>query len=203
MNKQIIPPWLEDWYRGLIDPVTQWAIRQKIDPNILTAISLGITAVSAVFLYNGHLRVGGVLILLGGTFDILDGAVARATNRSSTFGALWDSALDRYAEFLIFFGLLFYFLHRGLFFHQTAIMAICWALTGSMMVSYVRARAEGLGLECKVGLMQRPERVVLLGFGAIFHESVLTFFIVIIAVFANFTAVQRIHHVWSATRRDV
>ena len=202
MDKQLIPSWLENWYRGFINPLQQWAITNKIDPNNLTLISLAITAMSAVFLYYGHLRMGGVLILLGGTFDILDGTVARATNRISKFGAFWDSVLDRYSEFLIFFGLLFYFFHRGVFSHQTTIMAICLALTGSMMVSYIRARAEGLGLECKLGIMQRPERIVLLGFGAIFHEAILSFFIIIIAVLSNWTAVQRIYHVWTVTHRD-
>ena len=202
MSQQLIPSWLENWYRGFINPLQQWAIKNKIDPNVLTLISLAITALSAVFLYYGHLRMGGVLILLGGTFDILDGAVARATGRISKFGAFWDSTLDRYSEFLIFFGLLFYYFHRGLFYHQTTILAICLAMTGSMMVSYIRARAEGLGLECKLGIMQRPERIVLLGFGAIFHEKILSFFILVIAVLSNWTAVQRIYHVWTVTRRD-
>ena len=107
---------------------------------------------------------GGGIILFAGLFDMMDGQVARIGKMSSTFGALYDSVLDRYSELTVFFGICFYLINQG--YVISSIVAFI-ALIGSLMVSYVRARAEGLGLECKVGFMQRPERVVLTGLGAL------------------------------------
>ncbi|MDL1874577.1 DNA-directed RNA polymerase subunit beta' [Cytophagia bacterium CHB2] len=125
------------------------------------------------------------------------GRVARATNRVTKFGALYDSTLDRYSEVFVFFGLAYFFVNID----PDALwrpVAVAVALGGSMMVSYIRARAEGLNLDCKVGLMQRPERVVSLGVGALISQEVLTWVIIAIAILANFTAIQRLHHVWIA-----
>jgi CDP-diacylglycerol--glycerol-3-phosphate 3-phosphatidyltransferase len=155
----------------------------------------------------GRFFIGGILILVSGTLDIIDGKVARATNRVTKFGALYDSTLDRYSEVMIFFGAGYYFafyagewvlfsINMSLF----AILAVSIALAGSIMTSYVRARAEGLGLECKIGMMQRPERVVFLGFGAIFGRYTLVIALILIAVFANLTAIQRLHHVWKSEK---
>ena len=160
-----------------------------------------ISIVTTYIVATGHLRWGGVLILLGGTFDILDGKVARATHRVTKFGALYDSTLDRYSEVMIFFGLAYYFSrvefnYLGVDWSIWIVVAISIAIGGSIMTSYIRARAEGLGMECKVGIMQRPERIVYLGFGALFHEVTLVLAILVIAVLANVTAIQRIYHIW-------
>ena len=137
---------------------------------------------------------------------MMDGQVARIGKMSSTFGALYDSVLDRYSELTVFFGICFYLINQG--YVISSIVAFI-ALIGSLMVSYVRARAEGLGLECKVGFMQRPERVVLTGLGALccgifapmmenneMFEPIMIFVIplLIVAIFSNITAFARLNH---------
>ena len=149
---------------------------------------------------------GGGIILFAGLFDMMDGQVARIGKMSSTFGALYDSVLDRYSELTVFFGICFYLINQG--YVISSIVAFI-ALIGSLMVSYVRARAEGLGLECKVGFMQRPERVVLTGLGALccgifapmmenneIFEPIMIFVIplLIVAIFSNITAFARLNH---------
>lgn len=141
------------------------------------------------------------MILIAGLFDILDGRVARATNRVTKFGALYDSTLDRYGEVLIFFGLAYYFSRSelmlwGFDWSTLVILSVSMALGGSVMTSYVRARAEGLGLECKVGIMQRSDRLVYLGIGALFFKFTLVLALILIAIMANITAIQRLYHVW-------
>ena len=195
-KKQFIPDGLKNLYLSLLSRLIRWLADKGIHPNVLTTLTFLFSLLSGVVLAQGHLRLGGVLILVAGTFDILDGAVARLAGLATKFGAFYDSTLDRYAEFFTFFGILFYYLHASPV-NDFLILTVCLAMCGSLMVSYVRARAEGLGLECKIGIMQRPERIVLLGFGAIFHENILTTAIVLIAVFANFTAVQRIFYIKS------
>lgn len=195
MSKNLIPAWLENGYRNALAPLVRWAVCKNLDPNLITTWSLVLNVISAGVMVAGHLRWAGALILLAGTLDIMDGALARAAGRMTKFGALYDSTLDRYSEMVVFFALLFYYLNRGYAAGSWVIISICLALCGSLMVSYVRARAEGLGFECKIGLMQRPERIVLLGFGALFHEAVLAVFIALIAVLSNITAVQRIIHI--------
>ena len=144
---------------------------------------------------------GGV-ILFAGLFDMMDGRVARLGNMSSKFGALYDSVLDRYSELMTFFGICYYLSMKDYFFY--ALIAFV-ALIGSLMVSYVRARAEGLGIECKVGFMQRPERVVLTSLGALFcgvfkditafdPMLILIVPLAFVAVFANITAFARVRH---------
>lgn len=149
-----------------------------------------------------YVGVGGGVVLFAGLFDMLDGRVARMGNMVSRFGAFYDSVLDRYSELFTLFGIFFYLILQG--YVVWAIVAFV-ALIGSIMVSYVRARAEGLGLECKVGLMQRPERVVLTSLGAIFCGVfgdcrafdpilILTVPLAVIALLANVTAFVRVAH---------
>lgn len=201
-----LPEWIRNFYLRLISPIINYFIKRQLNPNHFTTIGLIISIISAYFFAIGALRLAGALMLLGGTFDIIDGKVARATNRVSKFGALYDSTLDRYAEVTIFFGLAYYFVHSDWMVGRIDLsllgaVAVCMALGGAVMTSYVRARAEGLGLECKVGTMQRPERVVLIAFAAIFHKVVLVIVILIVAIFANYTAIQRLYHVW-ITEKD-
>ncbi|RMF55602.1 MAG: CDP-alcohol phosphatidyltransferase family protein [Calditrichaeota bacterium] len=134
---------------------------------------------------------------------MIDGKVARRGGLSSHFGALFDSSLDRYAEFFMFFGVGIFFLRQDTPLGMWTTIFAFLALGGSMMVSYVRARAEGLGYECKVGVMQRAERIVLIGVSSLLHEYVLMVVVWLIAILANFTAFQRMYHVWHSEKSAV
>ncbi len=194
----VLPDVIKNWYLRLIQPVVEFFVKLELNPNFFTTIGFILTIGAAILFASGYLSVAGAIILLAGTFDIIDGKVARATNRVTKFGALYDSTLDRYAEVIMFFGLAFYFVKADMFITS---IAVSFALGGSVMVSYVRARAEALGFQCKVGIMQRPERVVYIGFGAVFsilHLYTLIFAVLLIAIFANVTAIQRIYHIWVA-----
>jgi len=190
----ILPEGIKEWYLKLIQPVVDFFIKLELNPNFFTTIGFILTVGAGILFGIGYLRTAGVIILLAGTFDIVDGKVARLSKRVTRFGALYDSTLDRYSEVIMFFGLAFFFVKADMFLTS---VAVSFALGGSVMVSYVRARAEALGFHCKVGIMQRPERIVYIGFGAIIHMWALIFAIMLIAVFANVTAIQRIVHVWT------
>lgn len=170
-------------------------------PNGLTIVGFIVMCGAAVVIASGNLAPGGMLIGFAGIFDALDGSLARLTNRASRFGAFLDSTTDRFAEGALYLGILFSYLQRGVTF---AAYLVYLALLGSLMVSYARARAEGIGVECNEGLLTRFERMGLLVLGLIF-----TFFfgdisvivvLTIIAILANITAVQRIWLVYAATR---
>jgi len=158
----------------VIDPFVKLLIKLGLTPNMVTSIGFVLNiGVAVIFIVGaeegnrGDLRyVGwaGGLILFAGLFDMLDGQVARLGNMKSTFGALYDSVLDRYSELIMFLGICYYLVGHHYFISSIAAFI---AMIGSMMVSYVRARAEGLGIDCKGGLMQRPERVVTIGLFAI------------------------------------
>ncbi len=184
----------------VLGPVMRWMVRHHVHPNLLTTLGF-LSVVGAGFLYHvDHVRWAGALVLLGGVWDIFDGQVARLGGTASKFGAFYDSTLDRISEIVVFLGLLSLYNRYGKELADVwMVYAIVLAMAGSLMVSYTRARAEGLGLECKVGLMQRPERIVLLGlgslsFGLMWGGVVLQIAIVLVAALTNVTAVQRI--VW-------
>ena len=181
-----------------------------ITPNMLTVIGLLLSGLTAIVIAQGFIFLGGWLVLFAGIFDMFDGAMARVRNAATTFGAFLDSTLDRYSEGIILFGLLYYALqHPGLQdslwpmqHEQTWMIAFVYiALLGSLMVSYTKARAEGLGLECKTGLLARPERVILLAIGLITHTGIWA--LALLAVFSNVTALERIFSIWRATRQSV
>jgi phosphatidylglycerophosphate synthase len=156
-------------YRAL-NPIIYLLKKTGVTPNGITTIGLLITIVSAIILVYGaeygergdyrYIAWFGVVLLLAGMFDMLDGQLARVTNKMSVFGALYDSVLDRYSEMLMFFGIAYYLVSHDYFLSSVFTFI---AMIGSIMVSYVRARAESLGAECKVGMMQRPERVLTIG----------------------------------------
>ena len=182
--------------------------RLGITPNTLTIVGLIISMITAGVIAQGYLLVGGLLVLFAGIFDMFDGALARAQNASSTFGAFLDSTLDRYSEGIILFGLFWYALqartlHENLwpFLHEQSWMlsSIYIAVVGSLMVSYAKARAEGLGLECKTGLLARPERVVILAIGLLTNTAIWA--VLLLAIFSNFTAVERIVYIRRITRQ--
>ncbi len=233
MAKQLLRDKLQKVVYKIIDPVVKGLIKLGLTPNAVTAIGLILNiGVAVIFIVGaeesnrGDLRwVGwaGALILFAGVFDMLDGQVARIGNMSSVYGALFDSVLDRYSEFLMFLGICYYLVAKHYFI--SSLFAFI-ALIGSMMVSYTRARSEGLGIQNKGGLMQRPERVVLVGVSAIacgltaniiggdyklfmpgirYHVfetmTVFTLPVTIMAVLTNFTAIKRLTDAKKALRK--
>ena len=170
-----------------------------LSPNALTLFGFAVTLAVAWVLSTGRFFSGGLLVLFSGAFDFLDGALARATGRSTKFGAFLDSTLDRFSDAALFLGLLAYYASQGSHYQVILIGA---ALTGSLATSYTRARAEGLGLKDEVGLFTRTERIILLAIGLIighWHSDAMTVVLWIIAVLSNLTALQRIYHVWRQT----
>ena len=205
MNIELIPPAVKSGFRKIVSPVVAIFVRYQLNPNWLTTISFFVSVAAAIQFGRGALRGGALLTLLGGLFDMIDGAVARASQRVTRFGALYDSTLDRYAEILTLMGIGYFFFNsngRGLESGLFVSMVVLAALSGSLMVSYVRARAEALNFECKVGIVQRPERVVLIGVGALISPSGLVWAMIAIAFFANMTAIQRIINVWLMSRSE-
>ena len=171
-----------------------------LTPNALTTIGLGLNVGAAAVIAAGSYAWGAVAFLGASAFDSLDGAVARATGRSSPFGAFFDSLADRYAEAAILLGLAASFVLRG---DLVLTAATAVALLGSLMVSYARARAEGLGIDCEIGLLQRPERVLLLTVGLLVPDLLLAPTVWILAAVTNVTVVQRALHVRRELERRV
>lgn len=166
--------------------------RTRLTPSKVTVAGFVLITGAVWLLAIGAFRWAGCLILLASSFDILDGALARAKNEASRFGAFLDSTLDRYSEAFVFFGLLLHYERNAP--GSTEVWLIYLAVSGSLLISYARARAEGLGFECKVGLLERPERVVLIVFGLLTGWMYLTLWA--LAILTHVTAVQRIFHVW-------
>ena len=167
-------------------------------PNMATVLGLVLNAITAAILAMGSLRLGGVMLLFAGMFDMVDGALARVRNQKTTFGAFFDSTLDRYSEGIIILGVILYVNSLPPSTEKAWTLALAYiAGLGSLMVSYARARAEGLGLEMKSGLMARPERVLVLAVGLILGaEQWLLWTLLLLAVTSVFTSVQRIVAVW-------
>jgi len=209
----------------VLNPLVRLIQKLGITPNGITTIGMFFTILSAVVLIMGaeegergdyrYISWFGGITLFAGLFDMLDGQLARMTNKASTFGALYDSVLDRYSEMVMFLGICYYLVSHHYF--LSSLFAFI-AMIGSIMVSYVRARSESLGVECKVGIMQRPERVLTIGISAILYGvithfigdfkiviswfpyqlieniSIFTIPIFILAILTNFTAFQRLNH---------
>jgi CDP-diacylglycerol---glycerol-3-phosphate 3-phosphatidyltransferase len=191
---------------GIIKPLIDVLVRHRVHPNLLTTLGFVATLGAGMAFHQHYVRAAGFLILLGGFFDILDGRVARLTGLGSKFGAFYDSTLDRISEIVVFMGILsLYNSYRQELGDVGMIYLVMLAMAGSLMISYTRARAEALGLDCKVGLMPRAERVVLIGaaalfFGQAWNGLVLKIVIVILAVLTNLTAFQRIVWVYQHAR---
>ncbi len=220
----MLPRSIQDGFQNLLQPLIRLFIRFRVNPNWFTTVGLIFNVFAAVSFGLGamygqrtdlsYVGWGGFWVLMGGICDIMDGKVARGTGLSTKFGALYDSVLDRYSEVIMFIGMGYYLIAQGYFYESI----FCFvALGGSTMVSYIRARSEGLQLDCKVGLMQRPERVVWLGLGSLFcgwstlvvdpsfvveyagwHVFkpiyIFTVPVFVVAVLSNFTCVQRMVH---------
>jgi CDP-diacylglycerol--glycerol-3-phosphate 3-phosphatidyltransferase len=186
----------EAWVRRKAEALMSALARMPVTPNQLTVIGLALTFLAAVLAAFGYLRWAGVVLIFAGTFDILDGALARSTRRSYPYGAFLDSTLDRYSEGAMYIGLLAYFISAGGPLQRWLMLATGAALAGSFLVSYVRARAQSLGFTCETGLFARPERVVVTVIGLIFGGVVLYAVVFLLAILTNLTALQRIREVW-------
>ena len=180
---------VKDDFAELLEPSTQYLVKKRLRPNALTMAGFLLNLVAAVLFGFDYLRWAGLIVLLAGVFDFLDGQVARVGRSETTFGALLDSTVDRYSEIVIWFGVAVSFIRSDSLWTTSAVF---FALAGSLMVSYIRARVEGLGEECKVGFMQRPERVIAIGVGALVGEIGLTVAIWAIAFLSNYTALHRV-----------
>ncbi|MHB8881702.1 MAG: CDP-alcohol phosphatidyltransferase family protein [Thermodesulfovibrionales bacterium] len=171
-------------------PLTPLVRLIAVEPNSLSLTGFAVT-IGASFLLVSDLFWGALAVLAGTFFDILDGVAARVHKKESDFGAFLDSVLDRYSDSLIFIAVGLHLLKKG---SLTGAVLSIGVLTGSLIISYTRARAEGLGMSCKVGLMERPERIVLLVLGAI--TGMIQPMLWLLLLLTHLTALQRIHHVW-------
>lgn len=180
-------------------PIARLLARTPLTPNALTWLGFCITIGAAVLIVTDHFLAAGVVVLVAGLFDMLDGALARLTGRVSRFGAILDSTLDRLSEAALLLALLAVST-RGQ--HITASLLIGFTLLGSLMVSYIRARMEGMGIECQAGFFTRPERVVILALGLLLNqfENALLAALAIIAFFSWVTVVERLVYAWRQTR---
>src|SRR6266852_9889685 len=204
MFTQKFQAWVRKWAERLVSVFRD----SPLTPKMLALFGLVITAAGAAVLGLGQLFIAGVILLFAGLFDIFDGALARASGKVYRYGAFLDYTVDRYSEGVVYLGILIYFLdqHDGL---RPIIVLI--ALAGSFLVSYVRARAQSLGFTCDVGILARPERVVIIVAGLLLESigvrvgpwSPLTVALLILAVGTNFTAVQRIWVVWQQNRAEL
>ena len=182
-------------------PVARGLARLGVSPNAVTFAGLAGAGVSAYLISEGIFWAGGVVMLLAGILDLFDGALARATGQDSDFGALLDSVIDRVSEIVVLLGLLLFYARNG---SVEGSVLVYLAAGGSVMVSYLRARSEGLGIECKVGIMTRPERVAALGFGLIIGHwlpNVVLAVLGAIAALTILTTAQRLFHTWRSLKR--
>jgi phosphatidylinositol phosphate synthase len=195
----LVPSWLKVAGRALLDPVVRLAVRLRVTPNMVTVIGLLLTLVAATLIASEALLVGAAILTVGSLFDAVDGALARARGGGTAFGGFLDSTLDRAGEAILYMGVAGYYLRTAQD-PTLPVLAAFVALSGSFLVSYSRARAEGVGFHASVGVAPRTERLVLiivgialagLGFGAALLGA-----ITIIAALTVATLVQRIWHVW-------
>lgn len=203
---KLLPDWVTTGYLRLIDPAANWLVKKQVHPNSITVFGTLCTVAGGILYAAGHIRTGGWVLSLTALFDVLDGTVARRSNRSSTFGAFLDSTLDRLADGFVLGGLAVFYATSRLHGSVPLMITALLGLMGAFLTSYTRARAESLGLDAKVGLLQRPERVVLMAapqalFGLVFDGWALAIIVVILTVTAWITVIQRVDYVYTATTR--
>lgn len=184
-------------FGGILEPIARLVGRTGVSPNVVTMMGVVLNLGVAWVLAQGYMRIGGLLLPLVSLFDALDGTLARLTGKRSRFGAFLDSTMDRFSEAIVYLGLLVFYTRLGA---GREILLIYVTIVGSLMVSYARARAEGLGLDCKVGLLTRLERTVVLTVALILDQVPTALWV--LAILTNFTALQRMYHVWKATHGD-
>jgi len=192
-SKTLIPESVKKTYLSLLNPVVDFVVALNMHPNTLSFMGFFFIVASVIFIVLGYLHLSAGLMLIAGIFDNIDGHAARKSNKSSKFGALLDSTLDRVSEFFFLAGAGYYFITDGLYISAIAsVFAVCF----SLLVSYVRARAEGLGFICDVGFIQREERVVLLGVSGVLHRTFFVLVIWFIALSSLVTLIQRLVDIW-------
>lgn len=202
---QILPDWLKNGYLRLMEPLADWLVRRRVHPNTITIVGTLFMVAGGVLYGTGHIMSGGWLLGLTALTDVLDGMVARRGNSTSVFGAFLDSSLDRVADGAVLGGLAVFYALNPVH-HSVPMVVVCLAgIIGAFMTSYTRARAESLGLDAKVGMLQRPERVVLLSapqalFGLTLNGWILAIIINILTITAWITVVQRVKYVYDKTR---
>jgi len=205
----VIPQRVKDGFVRLMAPLARGLILAGVPPNTITTLGTLVVLGSGLAFGTGSIRLGGLLLLVSGLFDLLDGQVARQGGKTTTFGAFYDSTLDRVGEGAVFTGLIFYFLRGPLpaDLKPRAIAAGLLALVASLLVSYTRARAEALGVDNKVGIAARAERILLLGLPALAlgagpgRPGVVLFWIVAVLAFVSaITVIQRVVHVARVAR---
>lgn len=189
--------WIGIGAQFVLDRIVRALSLWKIHPNILTALGLAINIVAAVLFGKGHFRAAGLVVLGASIFDLVDGRVARASNTATSFGAFFDSVVDRYSDMALYMGLLVYYARVGRFLY---LVLVALVMAGSVMISYTRARAESLIPSCKVGFLERPERVVLIIIGALMDRMAPVLWI--IAVLSNITVVHRCIYTWRQTQQQ-
>lgn len=180
------------------DPVTRLLFRARVRPNHLTVLGLGVSVVAAHAFSQGRLRLGAALLIVAGLFDFFDGLLARLSNSESAFGAFLDSVVDRYSDLVVLLGIALYYERHD---DGLGVFLTLATLVGTIMVSYTKARAESVGVKCEIGLMERPERMIMLIAGGLFHQ--LTLALILLAVLTNVTALQRIMYVRKVARVKV
>ena len=194
---------LDSWRKVIAEQITKPIVnvisRTPLTPNIITGIGFIITIVAGVLIATEHFLAAGIVVLLAGLFDMLDGALARATGKTSRFGAILDSTLDRLSEAILLVTLLAVFAKYG---QVTESILAAVALVGSLVVSYIRARMEGLGIECKAGLFTRPERVIILALGLLLSrfDNALLITLAVITFFSWITVIERMVYAWHQTK---
>jgi len=183
----------------LIQPVVRPLAKTGITPNTITWLGFLLSAGGASLIITGHLFAAGCVVVVAGLFDMLDGALARYTKQVTQSGAILDSTLDRLAEAVLLLGILLLYAREG---STIGILLVGVTLVGSLLVSYIRAKAESLDIECQVGLFTRPERVIVLALGLLLSqfEYALIIALSVIVLFSLFTAGQRLLHVWHQTK---
>ena len=188
---------LRERFKGVLDPIGAFFNQLGLHPNTMTLLGLAGNAAGAVLLAQGHMTLGGLIILLMGPVDALDGTMARLRGEPTKFGGFVDSVTDRYSELVIFGGLMFFYAQQS---DWLSLLAVYAAASGSVLVSYIRARGQSLGMDTKVGVLTRFERFIVLSPALIFNVPLVGIWIV--AVLANITALQRIADVRRQSRNN-
>jgi CDP-diacylglycerol--glycerol-3-phosphate 3-phosphatidyltransferase len=186
--------------RKVLEPIVATLASFGVSPLMVSLFGVAFSLWGAVVVARGSLLGGGIFLLIAGLCDVLDGDLARRTGRASAFGAFIDSTLDRVSEFVYFGGIVLYVVGRASGYSSWEPVVILLALMGSVLTSYARARAEGIGVECKVGIIERPERIALLAIGLFAGYRFLRAVMILLAATSLLTVVQRVRHVHRATR---
>lgn len=193
---------LKRTFRKFLDPITGLLASLGIPPTAVTVLGLVISIYGATVVARGSLFPGGLWLIVAGLCDVLDGQLARRRGAESKFGAFIDSTLDRIAELAYFGGIIVYYVTRPQGFGVFTLILVLTALCGSFMISYTRARLEGLGYTCRVGWLERPERMIILILGLLLGSWALFFAMMVLAVGSTITVGQRVYHGWKITRAD-